>query len=50
MTNMHQGCDYYIEQNDMCLLFFQLGFFNISQYLIGKDKNNKTINLKFSNI
>ena len=32
MTNMHQGCDYYIEQNDMYLLFFQLGFHEVSQY------------------
>ena len=28
----HKDCQYYVKENDMCLLFFQLGFFNISQY------------------
>jgi len=29
---IHKDCQYYVPENDMCLLFFQLGFFNISQY------------------
>lgn len=33
MTNkVHEECKHYIPQNDMCLLFFQLGFHNVSQY------------------
>lgn len=30
--NNHSDCEYYVEQNDMCLLYFELGFHNISQY------------------
>ena len=30
--SVHSDCEYYVEQNDMCLLFFELGFHNISQY------------------
>ena len=29
--NVHKDCEHYVEQNDMCLLFFQLGFHNVSQ-------------------
>lgn len=29
---IHKDCEYYVEQNDMCLLFFQLGFPEVSQY------------------
>ena len=29
---MHKDCEYYVEQNDMCLAYYQLGFFNISEY------------------
>jgi len=28
----HKNCQYYVEQNDMCLLFFELGFHNVTQY------------------
>ena len=28
----HSNCEYYVEQNDMCLLFFTFGFHNVSQY------------------
>ena len=30
--SVHCDCQYYVPENDMCLLFFQLGFFNVSQY------------------
>ena len=30
--SVHRDCQYYVEQNDMCLLFFELGFHEISQY------------------
>ena len=30
--NVHSDCEYYVEQNDMCLLFFQFGFHEVSQY------------------
>ena len=30
--SVHSDCEYYIKENDMCLLYFQLGFHNISQY------------------
>lgn len=29
---IHKDCEYYVEQNDMCLLFFQFGFHEVSQY------------------
>ena len=29
---IHEDCEYYVAQNDMCLLFFELGFHNVSQY------------------
>ena len=28
----HKNCQYYVEQNNMCLLFFELGFHEVSQY------------------
>ena len=28
----HQDCEYYIKQNDGCLLYFELGASNVSQY------------------
>lgn len=28
----HSDCQYYVEQNDMCLLFFQFNYHNVSQY------------------
>ena len=30
--SVHSDCQYYVEQNDMCLLFFELGFHEVSQY------------------
>ena len=30
--SVHSDCEYYVEQNDMCLLFFQFGFHEVSQY------------------
>ena len=30
--NVHKDCGYYVSLNDMCLLFFQLGFHEVSQY------------------
>ena len=30
--NIHSDCEYYVKENDMCLLFFELGFHDISQY------------------
>ena len=32
LMNCHKDCEYYVEQNDMCLLYFELGFHNVSQY------------------
>ena len=29
---IHSDCEYYVSENDMCLLFFELGFHNISEY------------------
>ena len=29
---IHEDCEYYVAQNDMCLLYFHFGFFNVSQY------------------
>jgi len=28
--NVHKDCEHYVEQNDMCLLYYQLGFHNVS--------------------
>lgn len=30
--SVHSECEYYVEQNDMCLLYFQFGFHEVSQY------------------
>lgn len=30
--NNYKDCEYYVEQNDMCLLYYEFGFFNVSQY------------------
>lgn len=34
MNNIHKTCENYIPQNDGCLLYFQLGCFNVSQYTV----------------
>ena len=31
-NNVHEDCEHYVSMNDMCLLFFQFGFHNVSQY------------------
>lgn len=28
----HEDCEHYVEQNDMCLLYFTFGYHNVSQY------------------
>lgn len=33
-NNIHKTCENYIPQNDGCLLYFQLGCFNVSQYTV----------------
>lgn len=30
--SVHEDCEYYVPENDMCLAYYQLGFFNISEY------------------
>lgn len=30
--NIHENCEYYIKQNDGGLLYYELGFFDVSQY------------------
>ena len=30
--SVHTDCQHYVEQADMCLLYFQLGYFEVSQY------------------
>ena len=29
--NVHKDCEHYVKENDMCLLFYQLGFHNVSK-------------------
>ena len=31
MKNFHKGCEHYVPENDMCLLYFQLGFFEVGK-------------------
>lgn len=31
MSNVHNDCEHYVKQNDMCLLFFELGYHNVSK-------------------
>lgn len=30
--SVHSDCQYYVFENDMCLLYFEFGFFDVSQY------------------
>ena len=30
--SVHDNCQYYVKENDMCLLFFELGFHEVSRY------------------
>ena len=32
MDNKHKDCEYYVEQNDMCLEYYALGYHNVSRY------------------
>lgn len=29
--NIHKDCEHYVPENDMCLLYYQLGFFNVGK-------------------
>ena len=29
--NIHKDCPKYVKENDMCLIYFQLGYFNVSE-------------------
>ena len=30
--SVHVHCEHYVPENDMCILFFELGFHEVSQY------------------
>ena len=50
--NIHLNCDNYVPRNDMCLLFFELGVSNVSQYDECAEKtiyNDKDHQRKWSN-
>ena len=47
---IHKNCEHYVEINDMCLLYFQLGFNNVSQYgkcleelIYGDEENGESV-------
>ena len=35
--SVHVHCEHYISENDMCLLFFELGFHEVSRYETFRD-------------
>ena len=37
--NCHEGCEHYVPENDMCLLYFEFGYHEVSQYseCVGKE-------------
>lgn len=50
--NVHKDCENYVEKNDMCLLFFELGISDVSQYDTCAEKiiyNDKELQRKWSN-
>ena len=50
--NVHKDCENYVEKNDMCLLYFELGISNVSQYDTCAEKiiyNDKDLQRKWSN-
>ena len=49
---IHSDCKYYVPENDMCLLFFELGVSNVSQYDECAEKkiyDDKDLQRKWSN-
>jgi len=51
-SNVHLNCDNYVPRNDMCLLFFELGVSNVSQYNECAEKtiyNDKDLQRNWSN-
>ena len=51
-NNVHLNCDNYVPKNDMCLLFFELGVSEVSQYDTCAEKviyNDKELQRKWSN-
>ena len=50
--NVHLNCQNYVPKNDMCLLFFELGVSNVSQYNECAEKivfSDKELSRKWSN-
>ena len=50
--NVHLNCDNYVPKNDMCLLYFELGVSEVSQYDTCAEKviyNDKNLQRKWSN-
>ena len=31
MGNVHEGCEYYVPERDMCMMYSPSGFFNMSE-------------------
>ena len=51
-NNVHLNCENYVPKNDMCLLYFELGISNVSQYDTCAEKiiyNDKDLQRKWSN-
>lgn len=51
-SNIHLNCQNYVPKNDMCLLFFELGVSNVSQYDECAEKiiyDDKKLQRKWSN-
>lgn len=50
--NIHLNCENYVPRNDMCLLYFELGVSDVSQYDDCAEKiiyNDKDLQKKWSN-
>lgn len=50
--NVHLNCQNYVPKNDMCLLYFELGVSNVSQYDTCAEKiiyDDKNLQRKWSN-
>lgn len=51
-NNVHLNCQNYVPRNDMCLLFFELGVSDVSQYDTCAEKiiyDDKKLQSKWSN-
>ena len=51
-NNIHLNCENYVPKNDMCLLYFELGVSNVSQYDECAEKiiyDDKKLQQKWSN-